>query len=133
MISHVVVITPGRLLDHFEKTKGFSMRHLKHLFLDEPDRLLDLDLGAIFPRDDNGVGYEGLLASIMHSSSAKSIYGSLYSSASGSTSTGSALAIWLKYAFAARFPIASQESSTISVSHPASEIFAGRRSVPSSM
>ena len=29
---HVVVITPGRLLDHSEKTKGFSMRHLKHLF-----------------------------------------------------------------------------------------------------
>ena len=51
---------------------------------------------AIFPQDDNGVGYEGLLASIMHSSSTNSICGSLYSSASGSTSMGSALAIWLK-------------------------------------
>ena len=41
-----MVITPGRLLNHIKITMGFSIRHLKHLFLDEPDELLDLDLGA---------------------------------------------------------------------------------------
>ncbi|KAA8917009.1 hypothetical protein TRICI_000849 [Trichomonascus ciferrii] len=40
---HVIVATPGRLLDHLEKTKGFSLRTLKFLILDEADRLLDLD------------------------------------------------------------------------------------------
>ncbi|KAM0322031.1 hypothetical protein ACHAQA_009774 [Verticillium albo-atrum] len=42
---HVVVATPGRLLDHLEKTKGFSLRSLKYLVLDEADRLLDMDFG----------------------------------------------------------------------------------------
>jgi ATP-dependent RNA helicase DDX47/RRP3 len=40
---HVIVATPGRLLDHLEKTKGFSLRTLKFLVLDEADRLLDMD------------------------------------------------------------------------------------------
>ncbi|GAM82411.1 hypothetical protein ANO11243_003900 [Dothideomycetidae sp. 11243] len=40
---HVVIATPGRLLDHLQNTKGFSMRRLKYLVLDESDRLLDLD------------------------------------------------------------------------------------------
>jgi ATP-dependent RNA helicase DDX47/RRP3 len=40
---HVIVATPGRLLDHLEKTKGFSLRKLKFLVLDEADRLLDMD------------------------------------------------------------------------------------------
>lgn len=40
---HVIVATPGRLLDHLEKTKGFSLRTLKFLVMDEADRLLDLD------------------------------------------------------------------------------------------
>ena len=43
---HIVVLTPGRFLDHCINTKGFSIRHSKHVFLYEPDRLLDLDLGA---------------------------------------------------------------------------------------
>ncbi|KAF8229517.1 ATP-dependent rRNA helicase RRP3 [Tricholoma matsutake] len=42
---HVVVATPGRLLDHLEKTKGFSLRGIKFLVLDEADRLLDMDFG----------------------------------------------------------------------------------------
>lgn len=40
---HVVVATPGRLLDHLSNTKGFSLRMLKYLVLDEADRLLNED------------------------------------------------------------------------------------------
>lgn len=40
---HIIVATPGRLHDHLKSTKGFSLRSLKHLVLDEADRLLDLD------------------------------------------------------------------------------------------
>ncbi|KAN0068506.1 P-loop containing nucleoside triphosphate hydrolase protein [Elaphomyces granulatus] len=47
---HVVVATPGRLLDHLENTKGFSLRQLKYLVLDEADRLLDLDFGPILDK-----------------------------------------------------------------------------------
>lgn len=46
----VVVATPGRLLDHLENTKGFSLRSLKYLVLDEADRLLDLDFGDILDK-----------------------------------------------------------------------------------
>ncbi|EQL03388.1 ATP-dependent rRNA helicase RRP3 [Ophiocordyceps sinensis CO18] len=42
---HVIVATPGRLADHLEKTKGFSLRTLKFLVMDEADRLLDMDFG----------------------------------------------------------------------------------------
>ena len=47
---HIVVATPGRLLDHLENTKGFSLRALKYLVMDEADRLLDLDFGAIMDK-----------------------------------------------------------------------------------
>ena len=42
---HVIVATPGRLQDHLENTKGFSLRALKYLVMDEADRLLDMDFG----------------------------------------------------------------------------------------
>ncbi len=47
---HIVVATPGRLLDHLENTRGFSLRSLKFLVMDEADRLLDLDFGAIIDK-----------------------------------------------------------------------------------
>lgn len=40
---HVVVATPGRLIDHLENTKGFSLRTMKFLVLDEADRMLSMD------------------------------------------------------------------------------------------
>lgn len=42
---HVIVATPGRIVDHLENTKGFSLRNLHYLVMDEADRLLDLDFG----------------------------------------------------------------------------------------
>ncbi|KAL3146406.1 putative ATP-dependent RNA helicase ddx47 [Trebouxia sp. C0010 RCD-2024] len=40
---HVIVGTPGRVVDHLSNTKGFSLKLLKHLVLDEADRLLNMD------------------------------------------------------------------------------------------
>jgi ATP-dependent RNA helicase DDX47/RRP3 len=40
---HVVVASPGRLVDHLENTKGFHLRTLKYLVLDEADRMLSMD------------------------------------------------------------------------------------------
>ena len=47
---HVIVATPGRLLDHLENTKGFALRTMKYLVMDEADRLLDLDFGPILDK-----------------------------------------------------------------------------------
>ncbi|KAK1785733.1 hypothetical protein P4O66_019085, partial [Electrophorus voltai] len=40
---HVVIATPGRLIDHLENTKGFNLRALKFLVMDEADRILNMD------------------------------------------------------------------------------------------
>ncbi|CAK9165657.1 unnamed protein product [Ilex paraguariensis] len=40
---HVVVGTPGRLVDHLSNTKGFSLHTTRYLVLDEADRLLNED------------------------------------------------------------------------------------------
>lgn len=47
---HIIVATPGRLMDHLENTKGFSLRTLQYLVMDEADRLLDLDFGPILDK-----------------------------------------------------------------------------------
>ncbi|THU52128.1 hypothetical protein C4D60_Mb10t00740 [Musa balbisiana] len=36
----ILVATPGRLMDHINMTKGFSLEHLCYLVVDETDRLL---------------------------------------------------------------------------------------------
>jgi ATP-dependent RNA helicase DDX47/RRP3 len=40
---HIVIATPGRLLDHLKATKGFHLRHVRCLILDEADRMLSMD------------------------------------------------------------------------------------------
>jgi ATP-dependent RNA helicase DDX47/RRP3 len=40
---HIIVATPGRLVDHLENTKGFNLRSLKFLVMDEADRILNMD------------------------------------------------------------------------------------------
>ncbi|XP_022916654.1 ATP-dependent RNA helicase DDX47 [Onthophagus taurus] len=40
---HILIATPGRLLDHLENTKGFNLRALKYLVMDEADRILNMD------------------------------------------------------------------------------------------
>jgi ATP-dependent RNA helicase DDX47/RRP3 len=40
---HIICATPGRLLFHLQNTKGFSLKSLKYLVLDEADRLLNMD------------------------------------------------------------------------------------------
>lgn len=67
---HIIVATPGRLQDHLENTKGFSLRSLKYLVsrrceevgicavltqsplqvMDEADRLLDMDFGPVIDK-----------------------------------------------------------------------------------
>lgn len=47
---HVIVATPGRLQDHLENTKGFNLKSLKYLVMDEADRLLDMDFGPIIDK-----------------------------------------------------------------------------------
>ncbi|XP_020605960.1 probable ATP-dependent RNA helicase DDX47 [Orbicella faveolata] len=40
---HIIIASPGRLIDHLENTKGFNLRTLKYLIMDEADRILNLD------------------------------------------------------------------------------------------
>lgn len=43
---HIIIATPGRLVDHLENTKGFNLRALKYLVMDEADRILNMDFEA---------------------------------------------------------------------------------------
>ncbi|KAC9884516.1 hypothetical protein E3N88_45144 [Mikania micrantha] len=36
----ILVATPGRLMDHTNNTKGFTLEHLCYMVVDETDRLL---------------------------------------------------------------------------------------------
>mmetsp|Transcript_67385 Transcript_67385/g.119606 ORF Transcript_67385/g.119606 Transcript_67385/m.119606 type:complete len:492 (+) Transcript_67385:130-1605(+) len=57
---HVVVATPGRLVDHLENTKGFHLKTVRYLVMDEADRLLSMDFDEaldkileVIPRERN--------------------------------------------------------------------------------
>jgi ATP-dependent RNA helicase DDX47/RRP3 len=57
---HIIIATPGRLQDHLENTKGFTLKNAKFLVMDEADRLLDMDFGPkidlilkVLPRERN--------------------------------------------------------------------------------
>ncbi|MGH0151449.1 UNVERIFIED_CONTAM: hypothetical protein FKN15_024099 [Acipenser sinensis] len=73
-LADIVVATPGRLVDHIDKTPGFSLRQLRYLIIDEADRMIDsmhqdwlnyvvkevyraqgsLELGSLFRRVEPG-------------------------------------------------------------------------------
>ncbi|KAJ8285848.1 hypothetical protein GJAV_G00031630 [Gymnothorax javanicus] len=40
-LADIVVATPGRLVDHINKTTDFSLQHLRFLIIDEADRMID--------------------------------------------------------------------------------------------
>eukprot|EP00698_Gefionella_okellyi_P002879 TRINITY_DN12744_c0_g1_i1.p1 TRINITY_DN12744_c0_g1~~TRINITY_DN12744_c0_g1_i1.p1 ORF type:complete len:462 (+),score=91.02 TRINITY_DN12744_c0_g1_i1:58-1386(+) len=40
---HVVVGTPGRVVDHLEHTGGFTLKNIRFLVMDEADRLFNMD------------------------------------------------------------------------------------------
>ena len=53
-LADIVVATPGRLVDHLQKTEGFSLTHLqvnlcqKHLFLDQISHNVTKDCSLIY-------------------------------------------------------------------------------------
>lgn len=40
---HIIIATPGRLVDHLKNTKGFSLKTIRYFVIDEADRMLSLD------------------------------------------------------------------------------------------
>ncbi|KAL2869262.1 putative ATP-dependent RNA helicase DBP6 [Aspergillus lucknowensis] len=64
----ILICTPGRLVDHIRYTKGFTLKHLQWLVIDEADRLLnesfqewvDVVMGSLDARKDPGAfGFSG--------------------------------------------------------------------------
>ena len=43
-MPHIIIATPGRLMDHLQNTKGFTLKKtLRYLVMDEADRILNMD------------------------------------------------------------------------------------------
>ena len=40
-LADIIVATPGRLVDHLQKTEGFSLTDLRFLIIDEADRVME--------------------------------------------------------------------------------------------
>ena len=73
----ILVATPGRLIDHLEKTPGFTLQHLRFLIIDEADRLLNQS-------------YQGWIQRVTHGATSSNIIGqdrwrSLYGASSEAT------------------------------------------------
>ena len=67
---HVIVATPGRILDHLQNTKGFHLNNSKYLVLDEADKLLNKDfeeqftqLMSMLPTDRRALLFSATLTS----------------------------------------------------------------------
>merc|ERR1719277_1670350 len=65
---HVIIATPGRLVNHLENTKGFTLKSLKFLIMDEADRILNMDFEAevdkilkVIPRQRNTYLYSATM------------------------------------------------------------------------
>jgi ATP-dependent RNA helicase DDX47/RRP3 len=70
---HIVIGTPGRVVDHLSNTKGFNLKNLKFLIFDEADRLLDLDfekqihqLLAVIPKTRTTFLFSATMTSKVH-------------------------------------------------------------------
>jgi len=70
---HIVVASPGRLVDHMENTRGFSLKGVQFLVLDEADRLLNLDFErelnkvlAVLPRERQTLLFSATMTSKVH-------------------------------------------------------------------
>ena len=70
---HIVVATPGRLLYHLQNMKGFSLRSIKVLVMDEADRLLHEDFEkemnqilAVLPRERQTFLFSATMTSKVH-------------------------------------------------------------------
>lgn len=40
-LADIIVTTPGRLVDHIQRTEGFCLEHLRFLVIDEADRVME--------------------------------------------------------------------------------------------
>jgi len=40
---HIIIATPGRLVDHLKTTKGFNLKALKYLAMNEAGRIPNMD------------------------------------------------------------------------------------------
>lgn len=59
-LADIIVTTPGRLVEHIHSTKGFSLKALKFLVIDEADKIMDQVSGSFIYGD--GLCYAGLPA-----------------------------------------------------------------------
>ena len=40
-LADIIITTPGRLVDHIQRTEGFSLEHLRYIIIDEADRVME--------------------------------------------------------------------------------------------
>ncbi|KAG8597199.1 hypothetical protein GDO81_002189 [Engystomops pustulosus] len=71
-LADILVCTPGRLVDHIQKTEGFTLRHLRFLVIDEADRMIDTMsqdwlpqvINAAYKPSENGLLFDRKLPTI---------------------------------------------------------------------